>query len=211
MKLLKKKLVREHSPPNSIAIFTILTFKPTNMKTIKLLIIATILFTINANSQITKGNWMVGGSGSYNNTTVKDKNGTNSVVKGYGFWIRPNIGYFFANNFAGGAKLSFSYGNQKDGYSNVSYGLGPFVRYYFLKPEKIVNVFAEANYNYYISKTQNFNSTNSYNYNFKAGPEIFFNSSVGLELTLNYSISNFNTYTSNLFSVEVGFQIHLEK
>ena len=37
------------------------------MKTIKLFFITTILFAIAANAQITKGNWMVGGSGSFTN------------------------------------------------------------------------------------------------------------------------------------------------
>lgn len=35
------------------------------MKTFKLFLIAILLCTISASSQITKGNWMVGGSGSF--------------------------------------------------------------------------------------------------------------------------------------------------
>ena len=114
----------------------------------------------------------------------------NTLGKGYGFRIYPNIGYFFIDKMAGGFKLGFNYGKTEGNSSMVGYGLGPFVRYYFLNPDKRVNVFAEANYNYYISKTQNFDATKGYNYNFKAGPEIFFNSSVGLEVTINYSSSN---------------------
>ena len=180
------------------------------MKSIKLIFIAFILFTMSANAQITKNNWMVGGNGSFNNTIVKDDD-DNTLGKGYGFRIYPNIGYFFIDKMAGGFKLGFNYGKTEGNSSMVGYGLGPFVRYYFLNPDKRVNVFAEANYNYYISKTQNFDATKGYNYNFKAGPEIFFNSSVGLEVTINYSSSNINSLISNALSLEVGFQIHLEK
>lgn len=58
MKLLKKMLLQDNSPPKRKHNYRYLTFfKPiTFMKTIKLFFIASILFTIAANAQITKGN-----------------------------------------------------------------------------------------------------------------------------------------------------------
>lgn len=180
------------------------------MKTIKLFFIATILFTISANSQITKGNWMVGGDASYNNSKVFD---TNNEIIGSGNSIRifPNIGYFIIDKFALGLNGNFNYGKSNGSPSNVGYGGGPFARYYFLKPEKRINLLAEANYNYYSSKTQGFDSSNGSNYRFKAGPVIYFNSSVGLEMSLNYISEKSSNFTSKYFTVGFGFQIHLEK
>jgi hypothetical protein len=101
------------------------------MKTIKLFFIATILFTVSANSQITKGNWMVGGDASYDNSKVFD---TNNEIIGSGNSIRifPNIGYFIIDKFALGLNGNFNYGKSNGSPSNVGYGGGPFARYYFL-------------------------------------------------------------------------------
>jgi len=49
-----------------------------------------------------------------------------------------------------------------------------------------------------------------------AGPVIYFNSSVGLEVLLGYSssledVENANKEVRKGFQVAVGFQIHLEK
>jgi hypothetical protein len=180
------------------------------MKRIKLLCVGTLLFTISVNAQITKGNWMVGGDASFNNSKViNDKD--EIIGSGNGIRIFPNIGYFLIDKFAVGINGNFNYGKTNGSPSSIGYGGGPFARYYFLKPEKTVNVFAEANYNYYTSKTQGFDSTNGSSYRFKAGPVIYFNSSVGLELTLNDSTEKFSNYTSKYFTVGFGFQIHLEK
>jgi hypothetical protein len=180
------------------------------MKSIRLLFIAVLLFSGITNAQITKGNWMVGGDASFDNTTLKNKDGE-ILGSGNGVRIYPNIGYFFLTKFAAGINANFNYNKTSGASSTTGYGVGPFVRYYFLKPEKIVNVFAEANYNYYKSYSQGESTTNSSSYRFKAGPVIYFNSSVGLELTLNYSSAKLETYTSNYFNVSLGFQIHLEK
>lgn len=180
------------------------------MKTIHALLITAILFTITTNAQITKGNWMVGGDASYTNSKVIN---ANDKIIGSGNSIRvfPNIGYFIIDKFSLGINGNFNYGKSNGSPSNIGFGVGPFARYYFLKSEKRINLLTEVNYNYYTSKTQGFNSTNSTSYRFKAGPVIYFNSSVGLELTLNYGSNKFDTYTSNTFQIGLGFQIHLEK
>lgn len=180
------------------------------MKLIKLLFIVALLFTGVTNAQITKGNWMVGGDASFFNSKVEDANGQ-TLGSSNGVRINPNIGYFLFTKFAAGINGNFNYGNVSGGSSNTGFGGGPFVRYYFLKPEKIVNLFAEANYNYYNSYSQGNSTTNSSSYRFKAGPVIYFNSSVGLELTLNYGSYKSDNGTSNDFNVALGFQIHLEK
>ncbi|MFD0990368.1 hypothetical protein ACFQ1R_09690 [Mariniflexile jejuense] len=180
------------------------------MKTLTLFFFLVFAIATTLNAQITQGNWMVGGSGNFYNSEIKGENGE-SLGSSHGIGLYPNIGYFFTNQFAGGLNANFNYGKPSGGPSNIGFGMGPFIRYYFLNPEKRINVFADANYNYYYSKTKNFSVSNGRNYRFKAGPVIYFNSSVGLELTLDYSSTEFDTHTSNDFRFALGLQIHLEK
>ena len=68
------------------------------MKTLKTIAITILLSTITANAQITKGNWMVGGTGNFSSYESKYINNGNEVTnKGIGTNISPNIGYFFIN------------------------------------------------------------------------------------------------------------------
>jgi hypothetical protein len=186
------------------------------MKTIKLIVVLTLLSFLPSNAQITKGNWMVGGSGnisSYENKYIN--NGTEVSAKGYGINISPSIGYFFANKFVAGANFRIGYTKPEGFESSFGYGIGPFVRYYFLEEDKRINVLAQASYSF--GETQSgINKAQSNEYGFKAGPVIFFNSSVALEVTLDYNSAklipnNSPSSSSNNFQVGLGFQIHLEK
>ncbi len=177
-------------------------------KLFKTLFIATLLFTLITNAQITQENWLVGGDASFISSSVTTENGFKQ--SGTGVRIAPNIGYFIKDKFAVGLKTSFGY-SKSDAGSGIGFGGGPFVRYYLLKPEKIVNILMEADYRFGTSKLQgNNDSTNSSSYNLKAGPVIYFNSSVGLELTLNYFSTKLDKTVFNDFSFAIGFQIHLE-
>lgn len=183
---------------------------------IKFLILI-VLFSTLSYSQLTKKNWLVGGSGSFKSTKVeKLSDGTKPYDDRVVFNISPNIGYFFYDKLAAGIKLSYTYDNiynQKYQY----FGAGPFIRYYFLKPEKRINLLLQAQYNYYEGggKTIDGNDTGKFHNNgfgFKTGPVIFFNSSVALELTLDYNSTRLNsTSLENEFMIGLGFQIHLEK
>ncbi|TXD80647.1 outer membrane beta-barrel protein [Subsaximicrobium wynnwilliamsii] len=165
--------------------------------------------SLSLNAQITKGNWLVGGDASFNSSTVNDSDG-NEVGKSSGIRIFPNIGHFFFDKFAVGLTPSFFYSKTKNGPSSVGYGIGPFARYYFLKPENRINLFADANFIYFSSKTKGFSSTSNSSYRIKAGPVLYFNSSVALEFTIGYNSANFST-TTNTVELGFGFQIHLEK
>ena len=180
------------------------------MKTIKIFFITTILFTLSANSQITKGNWLVGGNASFSYSKYENAEGTDNNQGNY-LTITPNLGYFIKNNFVTGLQLSFSHSHRNGNTSTgFDYGGGPFVRYYFMKPEKLVNFLLEANYSYYTgSKANSFNN----NYGFKTGPVIFFNSNVGLEILASYNSSFISSGGYDLKEIKFGFglQIHLEK
>lgn len=176
------------------------------MKTLKSILYTIILVSISSNAQITKGNWMVGGSGSFYQTQLKSENTSTSNI---GIELRPNIGYFFTDKFAAGVSPLFAYSKPEGGSSVTSYGVGPYIRYYLLNTEKTVNVLTHIGYSYLANSNTNNKSTAL---DFRAGPVIFFNSSVALEMTINYNINNLDsTTTYNILSLGLGFQIHLEK
>ncbi len=171
-----------------------------------------VLFTAKANCQVTNGNWLVGGSGKF--LVEEDKT---DVVNGKTTQLdlSPDIGYFFLNKFAAGARIFFEYGVQKkigaykNTYSNI--GAGPFLRYYFLPVDNRINLLVQSAYQHSLTKSSG-NTTNINDLLFSAGPVLYFNSSVGLELTANYELYDFQTAytTAKKFYITMGLQIHLE-
>lgn len=184
------------------------------MKTIKLLFFTiSLLFALSTKAQITKRNWLVGGSANFSSTTAKLTTNTGELEsKATGFQIVPNVGYFFIDKLAVGTSVGFSFYNPSGDNNNSSgYSVSPFVRYYLLNSENRVNILTHLGYSFSHSKTENGFKSDSNGFLLSAGPVIYFNSSVGLELTLNYNtIDNNDTNYSNLF-LGVGFQIHLKK
>lgn len=182
--------------------------------------------------QITKHNWLVGGTGLFNSTTYTNDLGLQST-RVTNIQLSPDIGYFFINKFAGGLKLSFAISRNKNisdgaGYNldkNDSYGFGPFLRYYFLNPDKQFNLLIDGSYQYQVERGGGVSSTGStpvpvpitqYTKNtflIAGGPVIYFNSIVGLEFLVGYMTSNYVQNKSSIksFQVGLGFQIHLEK
>lgn len=179
------------------------------MKTIKIFFAITLLSFFTSNAQITEGNWMVGGNAYFDNSNAKNSNGV-EIQSNTQIRVQPNIGYFFYDKFASGLSANYGYGKPKGGNSNSGFGVGPFIRYYFLKTEKNLNFLVEANYYY----GKDFNKSDFVtNYGFKTGPVIYFNSSVGLELLAKYEhvFYSSDSFTTNSFQIGLGLQIHLEK
>ncbi len=207
------------------------------MKTIKLFITATLLLAINSFGQLDKETWLVGGTGSFNSykqneTFIFQFNGENIEIQRNikEIEISPKVGYFIMDKLVVGLSSSFSSeksesttitGNASGGSSNSNkFSIGPFARYYLLKKDMPYNILVEANYQFgSVSQSDLPNSKGKLNrFSFFVGPEIFFNSSVGIELLVGYKTStqkmdnpNLASMTKNGFQVGVGFQIHLEK
>jgi hypothetical protein len=184
------------------------------MKIINILISVTFFLTFTSYSQITKGNWMVGGNASFNSTSNSLNDGPSD--KSTTIIVNPNIGYFLFDNFATGIKTGFITYFRKDSPNETGYNFGPYLRYYFLKEDKRTNLFLEGNYYYGAYNTSNSAITNSYG--FTAGPVIFLNSSVAIEIGLNYSnlvskqdIGFIQKIEQSNFNALIGLQIHLEK
>ncbi len=193
----------------------------------KLLI--SFFFTISliaAKSQLTKGNWLIGGSGNFYSYNEDYAIPSTSTTGNYTMIdLSVTIGYFPIEKFSVGLRpyLSTFKGASSGGGSsnNLKLALGPFMRYYFLRKEKQFNILTDISYQVGINKSYvgaspkgKFN-----NLSLMGGTEIFFNSSIGIEILLGYKnqiVSYDNTpeaYTSNRTGVQasIGFQFHLEK
>ena len=175
---------------------------------IKNIFFITILFIVfTSNAQIEKGNWMMGGSGSFGNYKITNKDDSFSSTQ---IGINPNIGYFIIDKLAFGAlvQVNFSFYTQ----GNPTYSsnaISPFVRYYFLENDKTINIFSQGSYE--ILRI-NHNEVKQDKFKLKAGAVFFLNSSVGIEVALNYSKQKTNQdYENRAIYLDVGFQIHLEK
>lgn len=184
------------------------------MKKIIFTTFSVLLLLATANSQITKGNWLMGGSGSYSRL----QNEIDGAIhfKQISLQISPSIGYFFSDKFAAGLKPSFIYGsNSATGtVSNRIYSVGPFARYYFLDAEKIFNLFTEGNYAYgKIDGTGDSGGQQLHTFSVAAGPVLYFNNCIGAEFIMAYSTTKVVHFTgrNNELRFGIGFQIHLEK
>ncbi|MCZ2299421.1 MAG: hypothetical protein LC134_08095 [Chitinophagales bacterium] len=176
----------------------------------QLIFIILCIYSLTASGQITKGNWMVGGNARFGKQQQQlSGNDISSLM----IQVSPNLGYFLADKFAVGLKPSFGY-TRINNYGNyisksTTFSIGPLVRYYFLPVDNRLNILAESSYQY----LSDFKGYSQNTFIFSAGPVIYFNSSVGIEFTLNYEsirASGSTTSTKTLF-LGVGFQIHLEK
>ena len=205
MKFKRLYIINDNSPP-LLHFYTLTKTKP--MKKITLVNLFCFLTAI-CHSQLTKGNWLVGGNARF--ATQQQKEDVLLGGSTFSVHIAPIVGYFFADKFATGLETNFSYTNVKVGQikSKVTgIGVGPFVRYYFLSTDNRVNILAHSAYKH-LWYSQNYNEKT---FLLSAGPVFYFNSSVGLETTLNYQhFSNSATSISaTTFFLGIGLQIHLE-
>ena len=168
-----------------------------------------LLFFFCSHGQITKSNWLVGGSASFNSLNMESPSGEGTVRQ---LRVEPNIGYFFADKVAGGLRGYLNYEKSSSGSnsaSNTSFGFGPFARYYFLPVTNQGNIFLDAAYKFYFN---NPGDDNAKGYAIKAGSVLFFNTSVGLEFSVGYSfVKRESDIKYKEVIVGIGFQIHLEK
>jgi hypothetical protein len=198
-----------------------------------LLTISTLLLlAFTSDGQLTKKTWLVGGSGSFYSYNQAYSSPTSNITAKYtSIDISTSVGYFVIDKLAFGLTPTFS--SFKGGVvSTASYSggttnghqlaIGPFVRYYFLNKEKPFNILTVVDYQLGVNNSAAPpKSEGKFNkFSIMAGPEIFFNSSVGLEILLGYKATTQTINTSSPywfsdtykgFQISVGFQIHLEK
>lgn len=199
------------------------------MKCSYLLFVLTLLNSINGYSQLTKKTWLIGGTGSYNSytqkytSTIPDESLTLNVNE---IEVSAKVGYFVTDKLVFGITPTYSYERAKESNNTLflnksMFSAGPFARYFFLNKNKPFNLLAEINsqLGFQSSGEISKEKISKRSFTVLAGPEIFFNPTVGIEILLGYQVSKEikkntdNPYTMNQkgFQIAVGFQIHLGK
>lgn len=184
------------------------------MKLSNIIIILILSISSTVHAQISKRNWMMGGNGSFSSSERYPVQSRIQGAKIKELIISGRLGYFFVDKFVAGAAVKYyKYDRRGDNVSNLNYGL--YSRYYILNKEKVVNIFAEGGY--YLGRISFNNAKDNdfqYGYSVSAGPSVFFNQSVAMELGVEYSSSRFTGVSNdrlNALNVFLGFQIFLEK
>lgn len=151
------------------------------------MVVAAGLSVAKVNAQTEKGTYLLGG-----NATFQTSDGSSA------FSLSPNLGYFFIDNFAAGMRLNLYFTDD-----NNAYAIGPFARYYF-GGNATGKFFGQASLNIGGGK----NSDTELGVGIGAGYAFFLNKSVALEAAANYDKTG---ESKGLFTIGVGFQIHLKK
>lgn len=196
------------------------------MKHIFFFFVNLVLFTFSAKCQLDKKHWLVGGSGNlyfYNDdfTTIGQPTVSGKLTE---INLSGNVGYFFIDKFAVGLRpgikslKSRGLNTASAGHKEVALYIGPFARYYFLNSERPFNILLDGSYQ--IGSYSTFIGKGSFKKaTIMAGPEIFFNTSVGMEIMVGYmhqsmSITEeqpgINHKKSGVY-LSIGFQLHLIK
>jgi hypothetical protein len=173
----------------------------------KTILIFAMCFTVQFGfSQIAKKSWLVGGNLAFKN--INDLSTDYST-----FQVSPNIGFFLWDKFALGSRLSFfkEYSESFTQKAPTITTIGPFVRYYFLAPEKMFNIYSQTSLEYtFIDKIRGFNY-----FSVLGGPVVFLNPNVALEFNVGYTTTtNFgriNDAVINTFQSGISLQIHINK
>lgn len=191
------------------------------MKVILLFLIG-INLSLTSFSQLTKNNWIVGGGGKlFSDNSDYSSASYSYTAKHTQIDISASMGYFFIYKLAFGLRPTFSSLKGKitslgGGTTNTQrFWFGPFARYYFLQKDKQFNLLADIDYQYGIIRSGQWKGDLS-SFNASAGPVIYFNNCVGIELLLGYAYNNEDVKNSSRtihkgFQTTIGFQIHLEK
>lgn len=184
-----------------------------------LLLIAIISITSSvANAQPRKGDWMVGA-----NITGVSGYVDPGISHSFNINFAPTAGYFFGNRLAAGTSIGLGYNQHSIFGNSLSYGVSPFLRYYFSKKEgmelKRAYLFTDvsAGYNGFTqnNKVSNTKITgNLLNAGAGLGLAYFITSNVSIEglFKVNY-YSGTNSLMTGFAqfqpSLGIGFQIYL--
>jgi len=159
---------------------------------------ALTLLAFVSKAQTQKSDWLIGGNLNFDAA----KHTTN-------FGLSPMGGYFFADNFAAGAIISFDYQKVGD-FKTTTFGAGPFARYYVGDMTKPFRPFIHTDVSFGSYKEEGSSSVSSTRFYVAPGAAYFLNKNVALEATAGYQNNKVSgSSASSGFALKVGFQIHL--
>lgn len=158
-------------------------------------------------AQVQRDNWMIGG------------NAAMDFSNGFSLDIKPQVGYFFRDNWALGMRLGADLDIIKGKEENIissEFAIGPFVRYYFGNPEyKSVlrngRVFAELTSGFSFINQSEGESVNGTRFGGGVGYSYFITNNIALEGLFTAEAvggSGSNDFTGDL-GIRIGFQIFL--
>jgi hypothetical protein len=196
------------------------------MKRITLICVIILACGCNAFSQFNKGSILVGGNVSADFSTNKTIAGsvTTTISSTSSFSLGPQVGYFFIDNFVGGASVKLSTFSLKNdsspfAFSQTNISFEPFARYYFDK------FYGQALIGFGSSSSDQTNSNGNvsnskgslFNWSIAGGYAILLNTHVAIEPQIGYrstSISpdgtNSTNRTAGLF-LQLGIQVYIHK
>ena len=142
--------------------------------------------------------------------------------------LRPGYSTTSTNQVLDGTQSAITLIYSSATSKSTAYSIAPFARYYFLSATHKINILADLSYSYdYIKQTSEIyqrvnnlftqqiqeqrsttaNKGHASSYTLAAGPAIFFNPKVSLELTIGYKITDFadSDLTSKEIQVGTGF------
>lgn len=171
------------------------------MKKILFSLLALVAFSIAAQAQTDKGDWMVGGSFVVNTTKRASQ-----------FTLTPGVGHFFANNFVLGGEMIISF-NKTGEIRTTDLGAGLFGRYYFNVKESNFKPFLHTSFDVTSVRKKDTVHTiteTATGFILGAGGAFFINSNVAIDGLAGYNYKKIeNSPGSGGFIFRIGFQVHL--
>ncbi|WP_222166482.1 hypothetical protein [Edaphocola aurantiacus] len=172
--------------------------------TFTLAALAGLAFANQANAQLQKGTFLVGGQlgnlnfglGSSNNVSLS---------------LSPKVGYFIQNNLAIGAEVPIGFTAIKGKDPIFNYGIGAFGRYYFAPKEfNIDNVLNKGRFfgEVGVGIAGQTDVEVGFNLRIGAGYAYFLTPNVALETMVRYQ-GTYGTGNTSGLDINLGFQIHL--
>lgn len=160
------------------------------------------------NAQIKQGNWLAGMTGNFR--MKLDENN-------YTSWsLNPSVGLFILNRLAIGTSTN-TYFYRSDGMNITTYGLGPYMRYYFFPSDKKINLFLQPSFSFSKTKYDYPETTTPIQLNpftqtftIAAGPSYFINEFIALEMTANHvNVNREEGSDLKYIEMRIGLQVHL--
>ncbi len=168
---------------------------------------STVFIYTPALSQLQKGNWVIGANG---RLSVKPSNLTTLLESHVGYMVGPRLEL--------GVGMMYTYSrfgprNHTNSLREFSLTFRPYSRYYFFKPEKRFNIFAEAGMNASLIKRDDQPETNFYHLqtNLSAGLIYFMRPRIALEAKIGYVPTLYSTGYTNLYNYKstIGIKFRL--
>ncbi len=184
------------------------------MKKIQLILLFLMINWLSAFGQIQKGNFLIGGTGSFMKQHVTNVSEINTIAS-----LQPNFGYFVGDNFSIGIQLPLNY-RRYGNLISTGFGISPMLRFYFAKNEKsaffIPLTAGVGNNNYKTYGSSSKTIYTNYTETFGLGFVYFIQPNIGLETALSYYfqqsknniMANSNSSARGV-NFNVGFQIYM--